>query len=143
MLNEEGIAEHLRKQRGFRIVDVARNSVAKILAACSGARMLVGIEGSHLMHGFALIQPGSSILAIQLPYRFCGVLKRTTDMAGQHFGFVVGAPSQGEFQVNIEEVERTPDLLPTPVPHPRAVRRVSGCSVFLSHTLVHSSERMP
>lgn len=112
MLNEIEIAEQLRDKYGFRIVDVTQNSVSEIITACVGAQILVGIEGSHLMHGLMVLQPGTSVLTLQPPNRFCGVIKNTTDMEKQNFAFVVGIPKEDGFYINMEEVERTIDLLP-------------------------------
>lgn len=112
MLNEIEIAEQLQNKYGFKIVDVTQQSVAEIIAACVGAQVLVGIEGSHLMHGLMAMQSGTSILTLQPPNRFCGVLKLTTDMENIHYGFVVGIQKEENFYVNFEEVERTLELLP-------------------------------
>jgi hypothetical protein len=112
MLNELEMAEHLRKSRGFRVVDVTTHSVPQILAACAGAQVLAGIEGSHLMHGLMVLPRGASILTMQPPQRFCSVLKMTSDMEDQSYSFVVGRPAQGGFTVDPDEVERTLDLLP-------------------------------
>jgi len=112
MLNEVEIAEQLRDKCGFRIVDVTKHSVSEIITACVGAQILVGIEGSHLMHGLMVLQPGASVLTLQPPNRFCGVIKITTDMEKQNFAFVVGIPKDDGFYIDMEEVERTIDLLP-------------------------------
>jgi hypothetical protein len=112
MLNEIEIAEQLRDKYGFKIVDVTKQSVAEIISACVGAKILVGIEGSHLMHGLMVLQPGTSVLTLQPPNRFCGVLKITTDMENINYGFVVGIQNGEDFYINFEEVERTLDLFP-------------------------------
>jgi hypothetical protein len=112
MLNEIEIAEQLRDKYGFRIVDVTTQSVTEILSDCVGAKILVGIEGSHLMHGLMVLQPGASVLTLQPPNRFCGVLKITTDMQNLNYGFVVGIQKEEDFYINFEEVERTLELLP-------------------------------
>jgi hypothetical protein len=112
MLNEIEIAEQLRDKYGFRIVDVTKHSVAEIISACVGAKILVGIEGSHLMHGLMVLQPGTSVLTLQPPNRFCGVLKITTDMQNLNYGFVVGIQKEENFYINLEEVERTIELFP-------------------------------
>lgn len=111
MQNENEIAVHLQDKRGFRIVDVNTMDVKSILAACAGAKVIAGIEGSHLMHGIMVLAPGGAVLTLQPPDRFCPVIKRTTDRDGQHFAFVVGEPGQNGFKVDIEEVERTLDML--------------------------------
>jgi hypothetical protein len=112
--NEVELAEQLRERRGFRIVDVTRDDLATILAACAGARVVAGVEGSHLMHGVVLLARGASVLTLQPPDRFCSVLKRTLDRDGQHFGFVVGHTAGDGFCIDEQDVERTLDLLPTP-----------------------------
>lgn len=112
MVNEIEIAEQLRDKYGFRIVDVTKQSASEIISACVGAQILIGIEGSHLMHGLMVLQPGASVLTLQPPYRFCGVIKITTDMENLNYGFVVGIPKEDGFFINLEEVERTIDLLP-------------------------------
>ncbi len=112
--NELELARHLQEQRGFRIVDVTTDNVPTLLAACAGAATIVGVEGSHLVHGMMVLQPGGAILTLQPPFRFCSVLKRTTDPDNQHYGFVVGHAEQDGFRVDPVEVERTLDLFPAP-----------------------------
>ena len=112
MLNEEAMAEQLRDSYGFKIVDINKHSVSEILEACVGAQLLVGVEGSHLMHGLMVLEPGTSLLTLQPPNRFCGVLKMTTDMEHIHYGFVVGIPKGDGFYIDFEEVKRTIAILP-------------------------------
>ena len=64
------------------------------------------------MHGLMVMNPGASVLALQPPNRFCGVLKLTTDMEALNFAFVIGTAKTEGFVVDIDEVERTLDLLP-------------------------------
>jgi hypothetical protein len=109
--NELELAEHLRTRRGFRIVDVTTDDVPTIVAACAGARVVVGVEGSHLIHGIMVLQPGGAVLTLQPSNRFCGVIKRTTDPDSQDFGFVVGHADAAGFRIDVEELERTLDLL--------------------------------
>jgi capsular polysaccharide biosynthesis protein len=112
MHNEVAMAEYLRERRGFRIVDVTRDDVPTIVAACAGARIIAGIEGSQIVHGLMVLERGSAVLTLQPPNRFCSVIKRTTDMAGMNYGFVVGQQNAGGFLVDPAEVERTLDLFP-------------------------------
>ncbi len=112
MYNEIEMAEYLRERRGFRIVDVTRDDIATIAANCAGASVIAGIEGSHMVHGLMAAEPGAAVLTLQPPDRFCSVIKRTTDMEGLRFGFVVGRQEVGGFSVDPAEVERTLDLFP-------------------------------
>ena len=108
---ELALARRLHERRGFRVLDPLGTDVPTIVAACAGARVVVGVEGSALMHGILTLQPGGAVLALQPPRRFVGLYKHLTDRDGQRFGFVVGRPAGASFTVDPEEVERTLDLL--------------------------------
>jgi hypothetical protein len=110
--NELEIAERLRSTRGFRVVDIATADVPTLVATCAGARVVVGVEGSHLLHGIILLPPGGAVLTLQPPKRFCPILKELTDRDEQHFGFVVGSPDGEDSRIDVTEVERTLDLFP-------------------------------
>ncbi|WP_289664526.1 glycosyltransferase 61 family protein [Flavobacterium panacagri] len=111
MLNELEIAEKLQEKYGFKIVDVTQNTAAEILSACVGAKILIGIEGSHLFHGLMALEAGSSVLIFQPPNRFSAVIKNTTDMENINYSFVVGIPKDDNFYIDFEEVERTLGML--------------------------------
>ncbi len=110
--NERELAEYLHARRDFRIVDITTMSVPEIIGACAGARVIVGVEGSHMIHGVMVLEPGASVLTLMPPDRFCSCIKRVADPDGQHFGFVVGAKSAEGFTIDPVEVERTLDLMP-------------------------------
>jgi hypothetical protein len=109
--NEWEVAERLRDRRGLRIIDPLKESVHAIVAACAGAAMVVGVEGSALMHGILALPEGGSLLTLQPPNRFVGLYKHLTDRDNQRFGFVVGQPVSEDFSIDPIEVERTMDLL--------------------------------
>jgi hypothetical protein len=109
--NELELAERLRDQRGFRILEPPKHDVPGIVKACAGAKVVIGVEGSGLIHGAMTVQPGAAMVTLQPPQRFVTVFSQLVD--GLHFGFVVGAPDGGEdFRIDPTEVERTLDLLP-------------------------------
>jgi hypothetical protein len=108
--NELEIAERLRDRRGFTIVDPMRAGVPEIMKACAGGRVVVGVEGSGLMHGIMTLPIGGAVLVLQPPTRFSAIYKDLTDRDGQQFGFVVGVPQGDDFVVDGDEVERTLDL---------------------------------
>ncbi|MNG24774.1 hypothetical protein D3C84_1095360 [compost metagenome] len=86
--------------------------MATIVAACAGARTVIGIEGSQLIHGVNVLAPGGSLLILQPPDRFVCFFKYLTDRDQQNFGFVVGTPDGEGFRIDPDEVERTLDLFP-------------------------------
>lgn len=108
--NELELAEHLRVTRGFRVVNPLKSDVPSIVAACAGAKVVIGVEGSQLVHGVNVLQPGGSLLTLQPPNRFVSYYKYLTDRDHQQFGFVVGIPEGDGFRIDIGEVERTLDL---------------------------------
>lgn len=112
MRNELEVADYLRERRGFKVVDVTKHTATEILSASAGARVVAGVEGSHLINGLMVLNPGASLLALQPPNRFCGVIKKSADMEGIHYSFVVGKPTDEGFEVDTQEIERTLDLLP-------------------------------
>jgi hypothetical protein len=110
LINEREIAEKLAVTRGFRVLDPMASSVEEIIAACAGARVVAGVEGSHLVHGLMLMPPQAALLTIQPPYRAVSWLKMFTDRQRQVFAFVVGTGGRQEFSVAWDDVERTLDL---------------------------------
>ncbi len=113
MRNERELAEQLSRTRGFRTVDHMQCTVPEIVSICAGAKVVIGVEGSHLLHGILTLKPGASIVAIMPPARFATPLKDIADRDGMHFGFVVGTQSGDDFFADPDEVERTLDLLPS------------------------------
>jgi hypothetical protein len=110
--NEMEVAEYLRDQRGFRILDPMMTDLDTIIKQCAGAETIAGVEGSHLIHGLMVLPKGGSVLTIQPPDRFCTLIKDLTDRDDQHFGFVVGDKTQHGFIAKIDEIEQTLDMMP-------------------------------
>jgi hypothetical protein len=110
--NEHELAARLAERRGLRVIDPLEMDVPSILSACAGARLVVGVEGSGLVHGVLMLQRGGTVLTLQPPNRFCLVYKHLADRDGQHFAFVVGQSVGEDFHVDPDEVERTLDLVP-------------------------------
>ncbi len=111
--NELELAERLRDRRGFLILDPVKADVPTIVATCAGARAVVGVEGSGLMHGILHLPVGGAVVALQPANRFVRVYKDLTDRDDQHFAFVVAAMEpNGDFTIDGDELERTLDLLP-------------------------------
>lgn len=110
--NEHDLAARLAKSRGLRVIDPLEMDVPSILAACAGARLVVGVEGSGLIHGMLMLPPGGTVLTLQPPARFCLVYKHLADRDAQHFAFVVGHAAGEDFRIEADEVERTLDLVP-------------------------------
>lgn len=112
LINEAEIEEFLATQ-GFTIIDPQSLSVTEIVRQALGAKVVVGVEGSHLLHGFFCMADRGTILTLQPPYRFNNSLKDYTDCLDMRYGFVVGKPVPGGFMIELEDLARTLDKIAT------------------------------
>ncbi len=111
LVNEREIADRLRDEHGFTVLDPLAVDVPRIIAACAGARVIAGVEGSQLTHALVVMAPDSTLLTLQPPDRVTSVLKITTDRQGQGFAFVVGRGERDRFHVEWPEVVATLRLI--------------------------------
>lgn len=109
--NETEIAERLARERGFRIMFAEDHSVDELMAACAGASIIAGVEGSQLNHGIAAMPAGGTLLTLQPPDRATTAMKLLTDRWQQHFAMVVGQGGAGSFRIDWDEVARTLDMI--------------------------------
>jgi hypothetical protein len=70
------------------------------------------MESSGMMHGIALMEPGTRMVTLQPSNRFATVFKDVADRDGYLFGFVVGKTDTLDFSIDIDELDRTLDLFP-------------------------------
>lgn len=110
LLNEQAIAERLASKRGFTILDPCLASMEEIVGVCSGAMVVAGVEGSHLVHGLMVMPPDARAFVIHPPDRVVSALKRLTDRQGQDFATLIGVGTHEAFSADGDEVERTLDL---------------------------------
>lgn len=116
--NEADIAE-VARSRGFRVLDPLASPVDELVAACANARVVMGVEGSQLAHGFLpMIAPGGTLLTFQPPFKFDHFWKGRCDCIGARYAFVVGAQTaEAGFRVDVDQVQRMLDRLQA-VPSP-------------------------
>jgi hypothetical protein len=112
LINEDLLAQRLEARHGIRIIRAEEHSVESLISACAGARVLIGVEGSQLTHGLAVMPAGGTMLALSPPDRVTAALKLMTDRLELNFAMVIGTGTTGGFQIDPEEVEATLDLLP-------------------------------
>ena len=111
MLTNEDTIEARLSRRGFISIDSETTGVDEIVAACAGARAVVGVEGSQMAHGLlGLVAPGGLVVTLQPPWRFNNLLKDMSDCLGFRYAFVVGLREPGGFRVDQDELDRTLDL---------------------------------
>lgn len=109
LLNEDAVIEAL-VQRGFAVVDPETSSSEHIARACFGAKMVVGVEGSHLAHGLIQLGAGACLVALQPPDRFNNPFKDFCDAGGLSYGFTVATPSGEGFVQPLDRLLRVLDM---------------------------------
>lgn len=109
--DERAIAEKFAETYGFRIIDPIELSVKEIVEACSTARIIAGVEGSHLAHGIILMQPSTTLFVLQPPERCTSVLKYATDRQDVNYAFVVGFGSNDNIIIPWEDIAATMELI--------------------------------
>ncbi len=110
LANERAIAERFAQELGFEILDPSNSTLDEIAAACGRARVVAGVEGSHLVHGIMMMPEAAILLVIQPPERVCSILKSLTDRQAQKFAFVVAESGTDSFTANWEDIRRTYDM---------------------------------
>lgn len=101
--NEEQLEEMLGKLR-FDIIDPDQMQADTIARIALDAPVVVSVEGSHLGHALYALADGGAFLVIQPPNRFAMPYKEVADCLGMRFGFVVGHPDHGGFNVDLKEI---------------------------------------
>ncbi len=115
LVNEAEVADWLR-DRGFTILNPEDLTVPEIVRATVGAKIVVGVEGSHLVHGLFTLADQGAMLVLQPPHRFNNLFKDYTDCLGFHYGFVVGSPvaagqADQAFAIDLEDLAKTLDRI--------------------------------
>lgn len=105
MENEPEIEEYLASQ-GFSIIDPTSLSAHEIAVRSLGAKLVVGVEGSHLAHALYTIADDACFLVLQPPNRFSLVHKEFADRMGMRYSFLVGDRSEQGFSVCMDDLKR-------------------------------------
>ncbi len=110
LLNEEDLADRLSR-RGLRTMCPTEHSVTEILDACMDAKIVVGVEGSQMMHALLTMQYGGTLVTLQPPSRFNNILKTYCDALGLRYAFIVGQQRNDGFSVDQDHLNRLLDRL--------------------------------
>ena len=108
--NEAELAERLERERGFLVIDPLKVTADDLIEACGNARAIVGVEGSHLVHGINVAPPDAAIVPIQPPDRVAATLKQLSDRLGQRYGLLVAEGNDTVFTLDWSDLARTLDL---------------------------------
>ncbi len=115
LVNEDQVESFL-VARGLTAVFPETMDASEILRRTLGARLVVGVEGSHLVHGLFAAANEATLVVLQPPYRFNNVHKDYTDCLGMRYAFTVGQESPGGFRIDLERLSRLLDRLDSAQP---------------------------
>jgi capsular polysaccharide biosynthesis protein len=113
VLENEAAITRLLAGEGFDVIDPAAASVEEIAKRSLGARIVVGVEGSHLSHAIYSAADDCAFLVLQPPDRFAMAYKEFTDRLDMTFAFLVGDRSQHGFVIPPDDLRRMLDVLET------------------------------
>lgn len=110
LVNEDELAEQLAR-RGFRVMCPTEHTVEEVLDACMGARVVIGVEGSQMIHALFVMRDEGTLFTLQPPNRFNNILKTYCDGLGLRYAFTVGHQRDDGFFVKPVELMRLLDRL--------------------------------
>lgn len=109
LTNEAEVAEFARS-RGFLVLDPTQADAGQLLRACAGAKVVLGVEGSHLTNGMLWMSQHGTMVLIQPPDRFHMILKNWCDCIGIRTAFMVGeGEASGGFRADTSALARLLD----------------------------------
>ena len=109
-LENESEIEELLAARGFVIVDPEKDSLADVTHKLRDSKLVVGVEGSHLVHALFHLSDNGTLICIQPAARFNAVYRGFTHMAGLNWGFVVAEGSATCFRLSVDRLLATIDM---------------------------------
>lgn len=109
MVNEGEFADFLAGM-GFAILDPLRMPVDEIVQTLCNVPVVVGVEGSQLLHAPWTMSEKGTLLVLQPPFRFNNVNKNYTDCLGQKYAFVIGHPQGDGFVIDRDEFKKVLDM---------------------------------
>lgn len=105
LVNEPELEAYLQAQ-GFEVLRPGELTPRQIAARTMGAKLVIGVEGSQLLHALLTMAPGGVICSIQPPFRFVNVIRDYTSCLDMHYATILGHVAGGGFRVDIEGLKR-------------------------------------
>jgi hypothetical protein len=84
-------------------------SVGELVEKINGTNIVVGVEGSQLIHGVLNLKENGTLLCIQPPDRFNAIYRPFTEAVNLYWAFVIGNGNRHNFTVSITDLLATID----------------------------------
>ncbi|MGR3504382.1 MAG: glycosyltransferase 61 family protein [Paracoccaceae bacterium] len=111
LLNEMDLAERLSARYGIRFMLAEDYTTDELLDACAGAKLVIGVEGSQLVHGLAVMPAGGALITLQPPDRVTTALKLMCDRLDLRFCALIGEGSTEGFTIDANDVDAVLDMI--------------------------------
>ncbi len=109
-INEDEIIDSLIGL-GFDMVDVQTMDGETIATKLLDAKIIIGVDGSHLAHGLLTLRDGGVFIVIQPPVRFFNIYKSHLDCMNSdlNYGFIVGNAQGDGFTLETDRLYKLLD----------------------------------
>ncbi|AGT11075.1 glycosyltransferase family 61 protein [Paracoccus aminophilus] len=114
LLNEDELAARMARDFGFSVVFPEDHSVDELIVLCGGAKVVMGVEGSQLNHGIAVMPEGGTLFTLQPADRATTAMKLLSDRWQQRFAMVIGQGEASGFTIKWSDIARTMELIASP-----------------------------
>jgi hypothetical protein len=110
LVNESELEAYLQAQ-GFEVLRPEELTPTQIASRTMGAEMVIGVEGSQLLHALLTLAPGGVICSIQPPFRFVNVIRDYTNCLDMRYATILGHVAEGGFRVQMDGLKRLLDRI--------------------------------
>jgi len=110
LVNESQLIEKLIEY-GFTVIEPENLTVDEILQQCVNAKIIMGVEGSAMIHAFLALNDLGVMLCLVPEFRFNNPYASYCASIGLKYGFIVGKTHSGGFEIDLGDVVDTLDLV--------------------------------
>jgi hypothetical protein len=97
--------------QGFAIIDPEKQSVSEICEALNGVPLVIGVEGSQLVHALFTMSSGGTLICVQPADRFNAIFRHLCAVFDLNWSFVVAKGSTVGFYLDLDELRATLELI--------------------------------
>jgi hypothetical protein len=104
LINEQEIELYLKSQ-GFSVIHPEQLSAHQIASELGNARIVIGIEGSHMAHALLAMAEDGVVCCLQPPNRFVSIYRGYANCVGMRYATVIGRAAPDGFLIALEDLK--------------------------------------